>query len=278
MEEYKSFYKTVGGGEGSKCHYPTRLDTYGKGCQHNCNYCYAKALLSFRGLWNAKEPAVADLNKIERVAKKIPAGSIVRLGGMTDCFQPIEKEIRNTYETIKTLNKYGIGYLIVTKSAIVADPEYLNILDKKLAHIQITLTCTNDELYKQLNYEQASPPSERIRAILTLQEAGYDVAVRLSPIIEEYIDFDYLNSLGIKKAIVEFLRVNSWIQKWFKLDYSRFTLSEGNYKHLPLEEKLRILDKVKIPIISVCEDYSEHYEYWRDHYNPDKNDCCNLLK
>ena len=37
--EYKSFYKTVGGNEGSKCHYSTRLDTYGCGCQHNCHFC-----------------------------------------------------------------------------------------------------------------------------------------------------------------------------------------------------------------------------------------------
>lgn len=30
--EYKSFYKTVGGNEGSLCRYNTRLDTYGRGC------------------------------------------------------------------------------------------------------------------------------------------------------------------------------------------------------------------------------------------------------
>ena len=36
MKEYKSFYKTVGGNEGTKCLYPTRLDTYGRpGC---CGY------------------------------------------------------------------------------------------------------------------------------------------------------------------------------------------------------------------------------------------------
>lgn len=34
MKEFNSFYKTVGGNEGNKCHYPTRLDTYGCGCQH----------------------------------------------------------------------------------------------------------------------------------------------------------------------------------------------------------------------------------------------------
>lgn len=44
MREFKSFYKTVGGGEGQKCHYPTRLDTYGCGCQHDCSYCYDKSL------------------------------------------------------------------------------------------------------------------------------------------------------------------------------------------------------------------------------------------
>ena len=45
--EFKSFYKTVGGNEGNKCHYPTRLDTYGCGCSHDCAYCYAKSLLDF---------------------------------------------------------------------------------------------------------------------------------------------------------------------------------------------------------------------------------------
>ena len=31
MSEYKSFFKTVGGNEGTLCKYPTRLDTYEKG-------------------------------------------------------------------------------------------------------------------------------------------------------------------------------------------------------------------------------------------------------
>ena len=39
QKEFKSFFKTVGGNEGNKCHYPTRLDTYGCGCSHDCNYC-----------------------------------------------------------------------------------------------------------------------------------------------------------------------------------------------------------------------------------------------
>ena len=270
-KEFKSFFKEVKGNEGNKCHYATRLDTYGCGCQHDCKYCYAKSLLSFRNLWDNENPRVADIKKIENKIKKLPKGTILRLGGMTDCFMPIELKHRVTYETIKLLNKYRIGYLIVTKSHLVANDEYLQIYDKELAHIQITTTCLDDELYKELDYEKASQPSKRIEAIKKLQDNGIDVAIRLSPLIEEYIDFDKLNSLGINKAIVEFLRVNHWIKKWFNIDYSKFTLKENGYEHLQLEEKKRILDKVKIP-------NGEHYIYWKECYNPNKEDCCNLRK
>lgn len=278
MKEFKSFYKEVKGNEGNKCHYSTRLDTYGCGCQHDCKYCYAKSLLSFRNLWHPEEPSKADIKKIENRIKKIPKGTIVRLGGMTDCFQPIEKLCRVTYHTIYLLNKYKIGYLIVTKSDLVADDDYMDLMDKKLAHIQITTTCMDDELYKKLDYEKAPYPSQRIKAIKKLQDAGFDVAIRLSPIIPEYIDFDKLNNLGINKAIVEFLRVNHWVKKWFDIDYSKHTIKESGYEHLPLEEKINILHKIKIPNISVCEDVTEHYEYWRDNFNPNKDDCCNLCK
>lgn len=276
MKSFSLFYKEVQGNEGSKCKYPTRLDTYDCGCQHDCKYCYAKSLLDFRGLWNAEKPVVGNMKDIRNAIRRIPRNSVVRLGGMTDCFQPLELKYRTTYQTIKLLNKYKIGYLIVTKSHLVANDEYIKIMDKSLAHIQITTTCLDDELYKKLNYEKASLPSKRIEAIKKLQDNGFDVAIRLSPLIEEFIDFDKLNSLGINKAIVEFLRVNTWIKKWFDIDYSKHTLKEGSYSHLPLEEKKRIISRVKIPNISVCEDVTSHYEYWKDNFNPNKEDCCNL--
>lgn len=280
MKSFSLFYKEVQGNEGNKCKYTTRLDTYGCGCQHDCNYCYAKSLLDFRGLWNAEKPVVGNMKQIRNaiIRAKKSKTKILRLGGMTDCFQPLELKYRATYQTIKMLNKYKIGYLIVTKSHLVANDEYIKIYDKDLAHFQITTTCLDDELYKKLDYEKASLPSKRIEAIKKLQNNGFDVAIRLSPLIEEYIDFDKLNNLGIDKAIVEFLRVNHWIEKWFDIDYRKFTLKENGYKHLPLDEKKRILSRVKIPTISICEDVTEHYNYWTDNFNPNKEDCCNLRR
>lgn len=273
--EYKSFYKKVGGNEGSKCHYNTRLDTYGCGCQHDCSYCYAKSLLSFRKLWKPENPSVADIDKIKRKLSKVKKKDVIRLGGMTDCFQPLEKKHRVTYNTIKSLNKERIPYLIVTKSDMVADDEYVEILDKSLAHIQITVTTLDDELCK--TYEKATPPTKRVKAILKLQDLGYDVQLRLSPYIPEYIDTEELNNLGINRICVEFLRVNSWVRKWFDLDYSRYTVKQGGYNHLPLEEKKKLIKRLKgFKEMTVCEDENEAYEYWKENFNHNKDDCCNL--
>lgn len=274
-KEFKSFFKTVGGNEGNKCHYPTRLDTYGCGCSHDCKYCYAKSLLDFRNFWNPESPAVADINKIRRKIAKLPKDQTIRLGGMTDCFQPIEKVHKITYETIKCLNEHKIPYLIVTKSALVADDEYIAILDKDLAHIQISVTTTNDELAK--TYEKASLPSERIKAIEKLHALGFDVQFRLSPFIPEYIDFNILNNVKCDKILVEFLRVNSWIQKWFDIDYSEYTLKQSNYRHLPLETKKEYLKNITgFKEITICEDVTEHYDYWKNNFNVNPDDCCNL--
>lgn len=276
MKEFKSFFKDVDNRKfNTWCKWTKRLDTYGCGCAHDCKYCYSKSLLNFRGLWNPAAPAVADLKKIEAKIKKLPAGSIVRMGGMTDCFQPCELEHRTTYETIKLLNKYGIGYLIVTKSHIIATDEYISILDKDLAHIQITVTTTDDELCRQ--YENASPPSMRIAAIEKLHAMGYDVAVRLSPFIPEFVDVDKINAIKCDKILIEFLKVNTWVRKWFDIDYSEYTLKFGGYWHLPLERKIELASLITgFEQVSVGEYVKEHYEYFRANVNHNPDDCCNL--
>lgn len=221
-------------------------------------------------------PRVANIEKIKKQIDKIEPGSVVRLGGMTDCFQVFENAYKVTYETIKLLNKRRIHYLIVTKSDLVANDRYLKILDKELAHIQISITSTDDKT--ALEYEKAPSTSRRIAAIEKLYKLGYDVQLRLSPFIFELIDFNILNSIKCDKILVEFLRVNTFIKGWFKqIDFSKYTLKHSNYLHLPLDEKIKQLQEITgFKELTVCEDVTEHYNYWRDNVNPNKDDCCNL--
>lgn len=273
MKQFETVAKTVNGNEGGKCHYNTRLDTYGCGCAHDCKYCYAKSLLQFRGLWNPQSPSIGDVEKIARQVKKLPR-AVVRLGGMTDCFQPAERLHRITYKTILMLNKRKIPYLIVTKNAMVA--EYMDILDPELAHIQISITTLDDALCA--TYESASPPSERVRALLALQEQRYDVQLRLSPFIPDYCSPAQISALGVNKVCVEFLRVNSWIRQWFKTDYSQYTVKQGGYEHLPLAKKIEYISGLDVPEMTVCEDEDEAYQYWKAKFNHNPDDCCNLRR
>jgi len=276
--EFKSFLKTVEGGEGDRCLYPTRLDLYGKGCEHNCSYCYAKSLLDFRKLWDEDNPAVADIEKVYKAIDKLAKGGFkgaVRLGGMTDCFQKKkEYKYRNTLHAIERLNQHRIHYLIVTKSDLVASQSYMAIMDKELAHIQISVTSTDDATSWKM--EKADFVSDRINAVEILQRNGFDVTLRLSPFIPEYFDYDVLNKIKCDKVLIEFLRVNTWIKRWFDIDYSPYTLKSGGYQHLPLDVKIEALKRIKFAQMSICEDVPEHYEYFKANFNHNQVDCCNL--
>lgn len=277
FNEFKNFYKTVGGAEGNKCYYPTRLDLYGKGCFYDCKYCYAKKILNFRKMWHPSNVAVADIDKISKTIKnKINKGDVVRLGGMTDCFQPIEELFRNTYETIQMLNEKRVHYIIVTKSDLVANPKYLSILDKELAHIQISIPSTDNDVLR--NTDNAPSFENRVRAIETLQQKGFDVSLRLSPFLYETCDFDKINNINVDKCLVEFLRLTPKISETINdyITFENYSIKESGYRHLTLDKKCEALSKLDFEQITVCDDVDEHYNYFKENYNPNPNDCCNL--
>lgn len=277
IKKFWALYNTVWWWEWEKCLYPSRLDTYGQWCSHDCSYCYASALLGFRWLWHPNNPKFIDLKEAYRIiATEIPQWQITRLWWMTDCFQPVEKVHRRTLNVLKAFNHYRKWYLIVTKSDLIVSDEYLQVLDKDLAHIQITITSTDDEL--AATYEHATRVSDRIKAIEKLWALWYDVQIRLSPYIPQYVEVNKINDIKCDKIIVEFLRVNWFIKKKFKIDYSNYTLKEWWYSHLPLEKKIQLISKIKKPQISVCEDVKSHYKYRKENFNFNPEDCCNLRK
>lgn len=103
------------------------------------------------------------------------------------------------------------------------------------------------------------------------------MSVRLSPFIEQFVDIDIINNIKCDKILIEFLKVNHWIKKWFDIDYSEYSLKYGGYEHLQLDKKIELANKItNFKERSVGEYVKEHYEYFRDNYNSNKKDCCNL--
>lgn len=282
MQVFNNFYHEVTGNEAERCHYPTRLDTYGCGCQHNCGYCYARALLAFRGLWNAQVPSSVQYKEVVKIVRKLRPGTVVRLGGMTDCFMPLEKARKITLRTIPLLNRRGVHQLIVTKNDLIATDDYMAVLDKRLAHIQVSITSTDAQVSRRL--EPGAPePERRIAAVEKLTKAGYDVQVRLSPFIPQLIDGARIRAIECERILVEFLRVNTWIERWVRetrlpVDLTEYTRYNAGYRHLPLRRKIELLDEIRpgFKEVSVCEDVETDYAFWQRNVNHNPEDCCNL--
>jgi DNA repair photolyase len=251
------------------CHYPLRIDTYSS-CYHDCEYCYAKSMLTDRNLWTPDDIRIADIkeiiNKFESfldgrgtsvIAKAIKNRIPARLGGLTDCFQPIEKQKGVTLQLIKYLNSINYPYLIVTKSDLITDHTYLKELRRDLAYVQITVTTLNKKRAKQLE-PKAPPPARRIKALKDLNAAGIYCAGRVSPIIPNVTEvdcfalIDALERIEVPHIIFEFFRGN---QKMIRriADSTGINVSplqkRGVYYRFPLREKEisygKIADRMK---------------------------------
>ncbi len=183
-----------------QCLYSFEIDTYGRGCIHDCAYCYAKAELTVHGMWNNPIPVPANLNEIRKqfylafetekkgkwadlLRRRIP----LRIGSMSDSFMWMDQKYKITQELLKILKFYRYPYVIFTRSDLVATEEYMNLLDNKLCAVQFSLSSVNEAMIRKM--EPGAPSAKRrLAALQKLGEAGYWTTVRINPMFPIYPD------------------------------------------------------------------------------------------
>jgi DNA repair photolyase len=278
-KEFKSPLKFPGSGyEMVTCHYPLRLDVY-SGCAHDCVYCYAGLMLRARGMWNPQAIRVADVNEIEKAFENAFSGKgwspisqalrhklPVRLGGLTDCFQKCELEAGTALKLLKLLNKYDYPFMIVTKSDVVAQKEYLKEIAKGKGYVQITIISLDSEALKKI--EPGAPEvSARIDTIRKLSSKGVFVAARLSPVIP-ILSTDHLNEYvktmakaGARHILAEFFRgkitMIQRIEDLTGISFMDVMEKKGTYRRVNVEYKNRFYTKLK----SMCDKMSRTMVY-----------------
>lgn len=183
-----------------QCLYAFEIDTYGRGCVHDCVYCYAKAQLTVYGYWNKPMPAPVDITDIWKtfytvfetdkpnkwrhvLEKKVP----IRIGSMSDSFMFMDKKYGVTKELLRILDYYDYPYIIFTRSDLVAHDEYVALLNPELCSIQMSIASTNDVMNKLI--EPGTPSSKRrLIALQKLARNGFYTTVRLNPFFPIYPD------------------------------------------------------------------------------------------
>lgn len=165
------------------CNLPVRLDTY-KGCAHGCRYCFAQKKTDIGKI--ARDESVEGLRSFIQGKRGIETSWCdwdipVHWGGMSDPFQPIEAQVRSSYECLKLLAETRYPFVVSTKGKLVADPEYLVLLARCNCVVQISMVCSS---YDRL--EPGCPPyEERLRIVKTLAGKVQRVVVRCQPYMPE---------------------------------------------------------------------------------------------
>jgi len=162
-----------------------------RGCEHGCAYCYARptheylgfsAGLDFESKIMVKRQA-SELLRKELSSKKWKPQWIA-MSGVTDPYQPIERELKLTRGCLEVLNEFRNPVGIVTKNRLVArDADILReMASRSLCEVNLSVTSLDPNLAGSME-PRTSRPEARIEAMGTLANAGVPVGVMVAPII-----------------------------------------------------------------------------------------------
>ena len=167
-----------------------------RGCSHGCSYCYARPGHEYLGL-------SAGLDFETKVFVKHRAAELLReflarpnwrpetivFSGVTDCYQPAERQFGITRACVAVAAECRQPIGIITKNALVCRD--IDLLSQLAAHgaVRVSLSITTlDAKLARVMEPRTSAPAARLRAIQKLTEAGIPANVMVAPVIPGLTD------------------------------------------------------------------------------------------
>jgi DNA repair photolyase len=162
-----------------------------RGCSHGCSYCYARPTHEYLGF-------TAGLDFETKVMVKFGAPELLRnflarpswrpemiaFSGVTDCYQPAERDFRLTRACLEVAAECRQPVGIITKNVLVVRD--LDVLQELAAHravrVSLSITTLDAQLARTME-PRTSAPEARLRALRQLSDAGIPTNVMVAPII-----------------------------------------------------------------------------------------------
>lgn len=162
-----------------------------RGCEHGCAYCYARPGHEYLGMNAGLDFETRILVKHEapellraELAHPRWKGESITMSGVTDCYQPAERQFRLTRGCLQVMLEARQAVGIISKNALVQrDLDLLaSLAAEQLVHVYISITTLDDALARKMEPRTATPQA-RLRTIRALADAGVPVGVMTAPII-----------------------------------------------------------------------------------------------
>jgi DNA repair photolyase len=169
-----------------------------RGCSHGCIYCFARPTHEYLGFsagldFETKIMVKRDAPALLRKALCAPGWRprTIALSGVTDCYQPAERELRLTRGCLEVLAELRNPVMIVTKNRLVTrDADLLAELARHDAvSVLISLTTLDPALHRVME-PGSSAPRLRLAALEALAAAGVPAGVLVAPVIPGLTDHE----------------------------------------------------------------------------------------
>lgn len=162
-----------------------------RGCEHGCIYCYARPThehLSLSSGLDFETKLFAKLDAAKLLKKELSRptwnGEPIVMSGVTDCYQPIESQLKLTRGCLEVMASSLQPVGIVTKSRLILRD--LDLLQELAAHravrVAVSVTTLDNRLAGKMEPRAASP-RDRLWVIRRLASAGIPVVALVAPII-----------------------------------------------------------------------------------------------
>ena len=225
----------ITGNESPDVYFDRSINPY-RGCEHGCIYCYARPAHSYLNMspgldFETKIVAKRNIAALlrEEMARKNYEPRLIAIGTATDCYQPVERELRLTRSVIELMHETRHAFSLVTKSSgVERDLDLIaSMAAQRLAAVNVTITTLDAELARKLE-PRAAAPHRRLRVLRTLAEHGIPCGVSLAPQIPFLTDdmeqvLEAAWDAGARSAFYHVIRlpweVSPLFREWLELHY-----------------------------------------------------------
>jgi DNA repair photolyase len=162
-----------------------------RGCTHACEYCYARKYQRHLELGSGDDFSsliFVKRNLPEVLRRELARASWTRetvaVGTATDAYQPIEGHYRITRRCLEAFAAARTPISIVTKGPmVVRDADVLAAVSRAArCRVYMSVPSVDPEAWAQLEPGTA-PPSQRLRAVRQLMDAGIETGVLMMPLV-----------------------------------------------------------------------------------------------
>ncbi len=160
-----------------------------RGCDHGCIYCDSRGNCYGNADFGRVRVKADALELLSRDLGALRRRGVIGTGAMSDPYNAMEVSLHLTRGALERIAGHRFGVAIATKSALVLRDVDVLCEVARFSHVlvKITITAADDVLCGKIE-PNASPSSDRFRALRVLSDAGIFCGVLMMPLLPDVTD------------------------------------------------------------------------------------------